>query len=155
MKRIIVASLVALLVGCAGRAPRSTSVPGHGALSIQVIPNPIVAKKVSGSTYEFAFDVILRETGGHPVDVDSVSANVLALGGIQVASETYDANRIRSLGYSTRVAPNSETRYHFSRRADVPNDLLFNGVTADVKVEGHDETGTPTTAATRVGVTRG
>ena len=156
MRRVVIPLLAVLLACCgSGGGASDRSTPGHGALSIQISPNPIVAKKISGSTYDFSFDVVLRETGGHPVDVDQVSANVLALGGIQVASETYDAARIRSLGYSTRIAPNAEVRYHFSERREVTNDLLFTAVTAEVRVDGHDETGTPTTAVTRVNVTRG
>lgn len=156
MRRAFYLLVAVVLSSCAGgRGPSNVSLPGHGALSIQISPNPIVAHKVSGSTYEFAFDVALRETGGHPVDVDRVKADVFALGGIQIASETYDAARIRSLGYSTRINPNSEVRYRFSERREVTNDLLFQAVSADVRVDGHDETGTATTAATRVSVTKG
>jgi len=156
MRRFGAPALALFLCFCAsGRGPTNTSTPGHGALTIAINPNPIVAHKISGTTYDFSFDVVLRETGGHPVDVDRVSATVLALGGIEVASETYDASRIRSLGFSTRIAPNAEVRYHFSEKRDVQNDLLFNGVSADVRVDGHDDANTPTTAATRVSVTKG
>lgn len=156
MRRAVLASLALLVSFCAGgRGPSNVSVAGHGALSVQISPNPIVATRVSGSTYDFPFDVVLRETGGHPVDVDRVTANVFALGGIQVASETYDAARIRSLGYSPHIPANGELHYHFDQRRDVTNDLLFQSVSADIRVEGHDETGTQTTAATRVSVTKG
>ncbi|GAC1432186.1 MAG: hypothetical protein NVSMB68_04640 [Thermoanaerobaculia bacterium] len=156
MRRVAFLPLALLISFCAGgRGASNTSVPGHGALNIQISPNPVVATKVSGSTYDFPFDVVLRETGGHPVEVDRVSANVVALGGIQVASETYDAARIRSLGFSTHVPPNGELRFHFDQRRDVTNDLLFQGVSAEIRVDGHDETGTPTTAVTRVSVVRG
>ena len=156
MRRALLVPLALVFSFCAGgRGPSNISVAGHGALNIQISPNPIVAKRVSGSTYEFPFDVVLRETGGHPVDVDRVSANVFALGGIQVATETYDAARIRSLGYSPHIPANGELHYHFAQQRDVTNDLLFQGVTADIRVEAHDETGTATTAATRVSVTKG
>ena len=56
-------------------------------------PNPIVARKVSGSTYEFPFDVSIRETGGRAVTINSVSLDVYAPGGIRLGSDTYDAAR--------------------------------------------------------------
>ena len=156
MRRAFLLTLALLISFCAGgRGPSNVSVAGHGALSISISPNPVVAKKVSGSTYEFPFDVVLRETGGHPVDVDRVTANVFALGGIQIATETYDAARITSLGYSPHIPANGELHYHFDQRRDVTNDLLFQGVSADIRVDAHDETGTATTAGTRVSVTKG
>ena len=155
MKPASLIPLALFLSFCAGgRGPSNVSVAGHGALSVQISPNPIVATRVSGSTYDFPFDVVLRETGGHPVDVDRVTANVFALGGIQVASETYDAARIQSLGYSPHIPANGEMHYHFDQRRDVTNELLFQGVYADIRVEGHDESGAATTAATRVSVTK-
>lgn len=155
MKRAALVPLALLLSFCAGsRGPTTTAVAGHGALSIQIQPNPVVAHRVSGTTYDFPFDVVLRETGGHPVEVDQVSANVVALGGIQVASEAYDAAKINSLGFSTHVPANGELHYHFAQRRDVTNDLLFQGVSADIRVDGHDETSTTTTASTRVSVTK-
>ncbi len=155
MRRVALVPFALLVSFCAGgRGPASTSVAGHGALTIQISPNPVVATRIRGSIYDFPFEVVLRETGGHPVDVDRVSANVLALGGIQVASESYDAARIASLGYSTHVPANGEMHYRFDQRRDVTNDLLFQGVSAEIRVDGQDETGTPTTAGTRVSVTK-
>ena len=155
MRRASLLPLALIVSFCAGgRVPSNVSVAGHGALSIQISPNPVIATKVGGSTYDFPFDVVLRETGGHPVDVDRVSANVFALGGIQIAAETYDAARITSLGYSTHIPANGESHEHFDQRRDVTSDLLFQGVSADIRVEGHDETGAQTTAATRVSVTK-
>jgi len=155
MKRAALASLLLLVSFCAGgRNVGSTSLPGHGAISIAVVPNPIIATKVGGSTYDFPFEVVVRETGGHPIDVSTVSATVYALGGIQVASESYDASRITQMGYSTRVPANGELRYRFDQRRDV-DDRLFRGVSADIRVEARDDTGAPTSAGTHVTVTRG
>ena len=156
MKRAAILSLALLASFCAGsQGTRNTAVPGHGALTIAIVPNPVVASKVSGTTYDFPFEVVLRETGGHPVDVTNVTATVTALGGIQVAQESYDAGKIAALGYSTHVPANGEVHYRFNPRRDVTNDLLFQGVSADIRVDGRDDTGTPTTAGTRVSVTRG
>ncbi|HEX9160254.1 MAG TPA: hypothetical protein VF980_01000 [Thermoanaerobaculia bacterium] len=150
--------LLALIVtACAGGrgSVGNTALPGHGAITIAINPNPVVATRVSGSTYDFPFEVVVRETGGHPVEVTSVSATVFALGGIQIASESYDAARIAQLGYSTHLPANGEVRYRFNPRRDVTDERLFSGVSADVRVDGHDDSGAPTTAGTRVTVTRG
>jgi hypothetical protein len=155
MKRFATLPFLLLLAFCAGSAgPATTSVPGHGALSIQVIPNPILARHVSGEIYDFPFDVVLRETGGRPVSITRVSADVNALGSIPVANESYDAARIRALGFATNVPANGELRFHFSQRHSVPDDRLFGNVTADVTVDGLDDGGTAAIARTRVTITR-
>jgi len=97
----------------------------------------------------------VRETGGHPVDVTSVSANVFGPANIQVATETYDAAKISQLGYSTHVPANGTLRYKFNPRRDVTDDRLFSGVSADIRVDARDDTGTAASATTRVSVTRG
>jgi hypothetical protein len=156
MRRAALVAFVLLASFCAGgRNAGNTSIAGHGAINVNIAPNPIVAVKVSGNSYDFPFEVVVRETGGHPVDITSVTARVYALGGIQIGSETYDAARIAQLGYSTHVPANGELRYRFNPRHSVADDRLFQGVSADIQVEGHDETGTPTTAGTKVTVTRG
>lgn len=129
--------------------------PGHGAISVSIMPNPIVASRVSGSTYDFPFEVVVRETGGRAVDITNVSAIVFGPANIQIASENYDAAKINSLGYATRVPANGELRYRFDPRRDVSDERLFGSVSADIRVEGRDESGTATSAATRVSVTRG
>ena len=150
------ALIVVLASSCSSSGPSSSSnaLPGHGAISISIVPNPILATKAPGDQYDFPFEVVVRETGGHPVTVNRVSADVKALGGIPVASERYDAARIAALGYSTTIAANGELRYRFNPRKSVPDDRLFGNVTADLTVDGTDDTGTPTQARTRVTVER-
>lgn len=146
-----------MLAACGGTSPGgdgTTSVPGRGAISVNVVPNPIRATLVSGTTYDFPFEVIVRETGGRPVNVTQVSAIVRAPGGFTVARESYDAARIRSLGYATTVPANGELRYRFTPRKEVPDERLFGGVSAELLVEATDDGGTPTSASTVVTVTR-
>ena len=155
MKPLYLAALL-FLAACAS-TPHPTGpviAPGHGVLSIEVIPNPVVATTVSGDTYEFPFEVVLRESGGHPVDIYSVTADVTALGAFHVATETYDAARIRSLGYSTTVPANGQLRYRFNPRKSVGDDRLFSQVAAEVRVDATDDTNEPTTARTTVTVRR-
>ncbi len=150
MRRAAFAAILLLTLSCA----RPAVVPGYGAVGIQIIPNPIIATKVSGDTYDFPFEVVVRETGGHPIEVDRVSADVYALGGVRIATESYGAARIRSLGYSLSVPANGELRYRFAPRRAVADDRLFSAVSADLRVDAHDETGATTTASTTVTVRR-
>ncbi|HEX9982864.1 MAG TPA: hypothetical protein VGF69_06350 [Thermoanaerobaculia bacterium] len=156
MKRVAVLPLFLLLTFCAGgRGGDDTmSQPGHGALSIQIVPNPIVARGAGGNMYDFPFEVLIRETGGRAVTIDRVSADVLALGSIPVANESYDSAKIAGLGYATTVPANGELRYRFTPRHEVTDERLFGGVSAQLSVEGRDDTGTPATARTTVTVTR-
>lgn len=154
MRKLLIPLL--LIAAACNTGPRDTitAAPGHGAVSISVVPNPIVARRVSGDTYDFPFDVVLRETGGRPVTVTRVSVSVVAPGGLTLGSESWDAERIRSMGYSTSVGAHSEVRYHFEPRRSVPDDRIFGSIAAELKVDAVDDTGTATSATTRVTVTR-
>ena len=147
--------LLLLLAACSsGSQSGTTSVPGQGAISVTVEPNPIRATQVSGNTYDFPFEVVIRETGGRPLNVTRVSVNVTALGGLSVHRESWDAERIRSMSYSTAIGARSEVRYRFAPRKEVPDERLFGGVNAELTVDAVDDTGSPTSASTTVTVTR-
>ena len=108
------------------------------------------ATNVGGNTYEFPFDVVVKETGGHPVTIERVTANVFTAGGIQVASESYDAAKIQSLGFATAIQAKGEIHYHFAPRKDVADERLFSSVYGDVRVEGIDDNGTRTSTTTTI-----
>jgi hypothetical protein len=157
MKRIAILPLFFFATFCAGSHAGQTSsnaLQGHGAISIEVAPNPIVAHQVRGDTYDFPFDVVVRETGGHRVDITRVSADVYALGGLRVTSESYDAARIRGLGYSTTLPAGGELRYHFAPRESVGDDRLFGSISANLHADAIDDRGTATTAETTVTIRR-
>jgi len=119
MKRLAIIALVLLPIACASRQPgttKSTSTPGRGAIKLTITPNPVVAMSVGGFTYEFPFDAVIKETGGHPVTIERVTANVFAAGGIPVATESFDAAKIQSLGFATTVPAKGEIHYHFAPR---------------------------------------
>jgi hypothetical protein len=146
--------LLFLLAACgSGPQPGTRSVPGHGAISVEIVPNPVVARRVSGETYELPFEVVVRETGGRPVDITQVSATATLPGGLSFDLESWDAARIRSMGYQTTAPANGELRYRFTPRREVP-EAVFGGVTARLLVEGRDDTGSETSATTTVTVTR-
>lgn len=155
MKRAVLIPILFLAFACASHQAGSTQTsaqPGHGAISMTVVPNPIVATNVGGNTYEFPFEVVIRETGGHPVNITRVSADVFALGSVRVAEESYDAAKINSLGYATALPAHGELRYAFRPRHEVTDERLFSGVTAEVRIDGVDDTGTSTSTTTTVGV---
>ena len=157
MKQLAFFAIALNVLACATPQPgtsRTSSTPGHGAISLAVRPNPIVARNVGGSTYEFPFEVSVRETGGRAVTINSVSLDVYAPGGIRLGSDTYDAARIAALGYSTNIPGNGELRYHFAPTRSVTDERLFSGVYGEVHVAAADDTGTPATAVTTVTVTR-
>ncbi len=155
MKRV---SLLLLLVFATCRTPapgsRAISLPGHGAISVQVVPNPIVATRVSGNSYDFPVDVIVRETGGRGVTVSRVSVDVYGPAGVRLGSDSWDAGRIAAAGYSTNLPGSGEVRYHFAPRLSVPDERLFGRVSAQLRVDAYDDTNTPTSATATVTVTR-
>lgn len=140
--------LMASCAGSPGTGSQSASVPGRGAIAVEIVPSPIVARPVSGTTWEFPFEVVIRETGGRPVVIDRVAASVKAFGGLEIATESYDAAKIQTLGYSTSVPAGGELRYRFSQRHSVPDERLFSGVSADLTVTGSDDGGSSVTART-------
>jgi hypothetical protein len=157
MKRFTILAISLTILACAtprNGTSRSASLPGHGAISMAIEPNPIVARPVSGSTYEFPFDVVVRETAGRAVTINRVSLEVYAVGGMRVGGENYDGAHITSLGYSTNVPGNGELRYHFAPRQSVADERLFGSVYGEVRVSASDETGTPASATTTITVTR-
>ncbi len=157
MKRLTVPAILLTIVACASRqgdSSRNASLPVHGAITISIQPNPVVARNAGGDTYEFPFDVIVRETGGRAVTINRVSIEVFALGGIRVGGESFDAARIAQLGYSRNVPGNGELRYHFAPRQRVTDERVFGGIYGEVRVDASDDSGTPASATTRITVTR-
>ncbi|HEX7190979.1 MAG TPA: hypothetical protein VF381_05340 [Thermoanaerobaculia bacterium] len=157
MKHAALLPLLLLATYCTsgtGGAQSGSALPGHGAITVQVVPNPIVAQPVSGSVYDFPFDVIVRDTGERPVNINRVTADVTAIGGIRVAQDSYDAAKINSLGFSTTLPANGELRYHFAPRRSVADEGLFSGVSAELTVDATDDTGTAASAKTTVTVRR-
>ena len=155
-KLILLAAPLLILAAACSSGPQNsvTAAPGHGAVAIQIVPNPIVATRVSGDTYDFPFEVVVRETGGRPIRITRVSADIFGPAGIGLGNESWDAARIESMGYGTSVNPHGELRYRFAPRKSVPDERLFGSVEARLTVEAVDDTGTATSANTRVTITR-
>jgi hypothetical protein len=152
------AILLALLVAaCAPPAPQTapvTAPPGQAALQLVVEPNPIMARRVSGNTYDFPFVIELREVNGVAVTIESVSMDVIALGNVRVHREHYDREQIRQRGYPDAIPAGGVIRYEMSPRRDVPDDRLFSSVHAEIRVEAIDANGTRIAARQNVTVRR-
>ena len=156
MKRIAIVPLLIALAFCKTSPPsgRTVSLPGHGAISIQIVPNPVVAAPAGGNNYDFPLDIIVRETGGRGVTVNRVKATVYGPAGIRLGDQSWDATQIAAAGYPTNLPGNGELRYHFVPRKSVPDDRLFSSVNAELRVDAYDETNAPTSATTTVSITR-
>jgi hypothetical protein len=158
MKRAALLFILLTLVSCSSGGGGSTPPPtvsGQGAIQIAIMPNPIVATQVRGDLYDFPFEVVIRETGGRPVTVTRVTADVMALGSIRVGGESYDAAQINALGFGNTIPANGELRYRFTPRREVSDDRLFGSVSADVRVDARDDRGAQVRAETSVTVRRG
>lgn len=154
-QRALLITLALLLVACGGGSGGGPVItPGGAAISVEIVPNPIVARNMGGEQYEFPFEVVVRNDGGSVVTIDEVRADVVGPMGINVASERYNAARIQSLGYATSVRAGGELRYGFRPVKSVPDDRLFSSVSAELTVIGHDQSGNQVRARTNVRVTR-
>ena len=157
MKRVSIIAFLFLLAFCKTPQPgssRTAAIPGHGAISVDVVPNPVVARPAGGNMYDFPLDVVVHETAGRAVTVSRVTVTVSGPAGIRLGDETWSASQIGSAGFSTNLPGNGELRYHFVPRKSVPDDRLFGSVRAELRVDAYDETSTPTSASTTVTVTR-
>lgn len=145
-------AVVLFATACAS-APVAPASPGR--LSVRVTPNPIVATPLERDAYRFDFVLEIREEGGSDVSIDRVSADVLAFGGLRVASRKMNAAEIARRGYATSVRAGSSIRYAISQVHDVPDERLLAAVKAELLIEGTDALGNRTTARATVGVVRG
>jgi hypothetical protein len=153
MKRLAILVLAFFPLACATHTAGTTknkSTPGRGAVKLTITPNPVIATNVGGNTYEFPFDVTVAETGGHPLTIDKITANVFAAGGIQVATESYDAAKIQTMGFATTLQAKGQIHYHFVPRKDVPDDRLFSSVYGDIRVEATDDNGSRASSTTTI-----
>jgi hypothetical protein len=155
MRRLALIALLVVPIACATHQPGTTKAKttrGQGRIELTVTPNPVLANNTGGSGYEFPFDVVVKEIGGHTVTIDRVTANVYAGGGISVANESYDAPKIQSLGFATSIPAKGELHYHFNPKKDVADTSLFASIYGDVRVEAIDDNGTRASSTTTITV---
>ena len=156
---VSLALLIPFLAGCGSSGGTSAggpaTLPGRAALQITVDPNPIVARSAGGGQYEFPFVIALRELNGLPVSIDRVRMDVYALAGsLRVYEASYSRDEIARMGYPTSVEGGGQIRYTLNPRKEVPDERLFGGVEAVLRVEGTDSAGNSVIDEERVTVRR-
>lgn len=156
MRQILCIALLIIAGSCARgtNGPSPVVQPRQAALQIFVEPNPIVARAVSQDVYDFPLSIGIVERGGVDVEIQRVGINVIALGVINLYSETYNRQQITRMGYPTSLRANGEIRYDLKPREKVPDERLFGGVAAELFVEGVDANGVAVRATERVTLTR-
>ena len=120
-------------------APLPHRVAGHARSASPSLPTPSWPREQEGTcTSSLRSNPCARQAAA-----PSTSACLrrgLCFGGIQIATESYDA-RGSMLWATPPRCGHGEVRYRFDQRREVTNDLLFQGVSADIRVEGRDDTG--------------
>ena len=81
--------------------------PGRTSITIRVEPNPIVATRVSGNTYDFPFDIVIRATGPEAV---KIAREVLTEAGL-------DPNLVQLAPEEPEAAPTSPAPWRPSARS--------------------------------------
>ena len=151
MKPFLAAFLAMVLAGCASSRPAeddAASIPQQGRITVAVRPNPIVARQVSGENYRFAFDVVINEVGGLDVEIQKVTLDVRAIGGLRIGNVSYDEAEIRAKGFDPTIKASSERIFRFNEVKPVGDERLLPAVTAELTVESIDAKGTFSTART-------
>lgn len=150
--RMRLSLLLALLLAACSSVQTEKPAVLKGQLVLEVDPNPIVATRVSENTWEFPFDIVMREAGGVDLHIESFTIDVYVLGAIHVFSAPYEGSMITQKGYPDRIEAGQFHRFPFRIRRDVPNDILFKGAYADVTAQTLDAMGNRNETKLRVGV---
>ena len=117
-------------------------------LSVTIVPNPIVAYPAAGGAFRFPFEIVVNETGGAAAHITRVSLNVVAFGALPVYAQEMATDEIRKNGYNPDIPALGELRYKFNPTKKVPDERLFGGVTAHLRVEAVGDDGGPVPPAT-------
>jgi len=140
--RPLCATLVtALLSVSCSTLPREIGNPLAGRLLLEISPNPIIAEHVEGRTYDFPFDIIMRETGGVDVTIDDFTVDITLLGVVTLFSQKFPATEISRRGYPVEIGSGKFLRFSFRKRKEVPNDLVFRSAIARVTAHTTDTNG--------------
>lgn len=148
--RVIFLVLVATLA--CSRATEVLDDSRRGQLSLDIYPNPIMARRVEGNVHEFPFEVSVREVGGVDVEIVGIQVDVFFLSGVRIFSQPYGPEELSRRNLPTKVPAGANLQYSFSPRRAVPSETLIRGVSAEIIIEGIDAQGRSTEARTRVTV---
>lgn len=131
---------------------RETPAAMKGHLVLEVEPNPLTARAVDDDLYEFAFDIIMRESGGVDVRIEDFTVEAIAFKTVTVQSQTFPAKFITDHGYPAEIAAGKYLRFGFVKQWSLPTRLLLSGAAVRVTARTIDRDGRRDTTQTRIGV---
>lgn len=143
--------VLVLLTACAGMQPEPVA-QLRGRLELSVVPNPIVATPLGADLYEMKFDIVMREAGGVGVRIEDFTVDAVAFRTVTVRSQTYPASFITERGYPASIAAGKYLRFSFTKRWQLPGNLLRSGASARVTARTIDDNGVRDQSTVRVGV---
>ncbi len=124
----------------------------RGRLELSVVPNPIVATPLGADLYEMKFDIVMREAGGVGVRIEDFTVDAVAFRTVTVRSQTYPASFITDRGYPASIAAGKYLHFSFTKRWQLPGNLLRSGASARVTARTIDDNGVRDQSTVRVGV---
>lgn len=148
MRKLAIPALLFAICACSSTG----SAAGHGAIAVQVNPNPVRVQQGFKESFHFPVEVVVRETGGHPVRIARVSVRVEGPGGRNIGGGRWNAREIGKMGLPTTVPANGEVRMTLGPVRGVIDERQFSGVSAKVVVQALDETNTEAQGWTSVTV---
>ena len=142
---------IALLAGCSAfQQEAPTTIKGR--LVLEVVPNPIAAVSVGENLYDLAFDIVMREEGGVGVTIEDFTVEAMAFNTVPVKKQTFPATFITDRGYPAEIAAGKYLRFSFTKRWQLPGNLLMSGASARVTARTVDANGRRGESFVRVGV---
>lgn len=146
MKALAVSAVLLALCACA-----ANKAEGHGAISVRVRNDPVLATLGEQNQYHFPLEMIVRETGGHPVQIARVSIKMSSASSPRTSggSARWNADQLRALGAPTTIPANGEVILNLGpvRASGGPNPRVPpDGISAQIVVQALDETYTESQA---------
>lgn len=140
------------MLGCSGGAPEPATNPIRGRLEAEVLPNPVVAVATGEGSWQFPFEVVLRESGGVEIEIEAIRIRV-TVAGIPVSRQLWDSEEIRRRGYGTVLPPGGMLQYAFTPVRAVANAPLLEVARGEVEIEVVDRLGNRSSTVVTIGVT--
>jgi hypothetical protein len=123
-----------------------------GRLVLEVVPNPITALPVGENLYDLKFDIIMREEGGVGVTIEDFTVEAIAFNALPVKKQTFPATFITDRGFPAQIEAGKYLRFSFTKRWQLPGNLLMSGASARVTARTVDANGRRGESFVRVAV---
>lgn len=154
MRRVFEAFLlVVLLGGCSGGDDglKTVSQPGHGAVAVAVLPNPIALHPLGGELYNVVFDVQVTETAGYAVEVQQLVLHV-QFAGANAYTLRYGVLDLQARGSTTSIPPRGQVSFHFDAKTKIPSKFALSALSGDLSVVASDAAGAQAVAQIGIGI---